>query len=147
MVALIDLLPWVDRLKSECPAFADRVFLTVPSEALDIYRHQSPAAFVYLAEDASDEPRPGRKIVRQKNRNTVTVETVVRRTATQADPFSEADWAVIMQARGELFNALLGWAAPGCLELIAHRSGKVRKESKLLKWADNFTAEILMTSG
>jgi len=145
-ITLIDLTLWVDRIKAQCPAFGGHVFQTIPDDELTIDQHQSPVAFVYLSGDDSDENslKTG-AAVRQKMTSHVTVEIVIRRTATKADPFNGASVSLIRQYRMEIFNALIGWKPTDTIKPVQHVKGNLlKKEPKTLKWPDTFSTENMI---
>jgi hypothetical protein len=147
MINLIDLTLWAQRIKDQCPAFGGRVFKTVPDDELAIDRHQTPVVFVYLPDDASGDNQINKgKAVVQRMASHVMIEVVLRRTATKTDHFDEAAVDSIRQYRLELFNALIGWQPADSVRPVRHVNGALnRKQPKLLKWADTFTTDNIIT--
>jgi hypothetical protein len=143
-ITLIDLSHWVARLKAECPTLSLRVFKTIPDNDLTIDQHESPVAFIYLSGDTSGENNLINR-TRQRMLSSVTVELVVRRTATHTDKFNESAANTIKQCRTEIFNALVGWQAPDIANPVEHSHGElIKKDSKLLKWVDTFNCDIYL---
>lgn len=145
MIELLDLTPIAERLIAKCPCFDGRVFKTLPDDELTIDLYDSPCAFVYLSSDQSDDNRMKNGTVRQMMTNTVAVEVVMRRSST--DRLHEAAVDLIRDYRTEVFNALIAWQPPGSTKPMPHVDGKLqKKEVKLLKWIDLFTAESVIKS-
>jgi hypothetical protein len=147
LIALIDLSDWVAQLKNNTSAFSDRVFKSIPDVDLNIDRLQSPVAFVYLSEDASDDTRLGNNVahIRQKLLATVTVEIHIRRTASATDQSHESAVDLIRTCRTDVFNALVGWKPPDCIRPAQHDKGKLlKKDPRVIKWLDTFTTEIII---
>ena len=136
---IIDLDPIVQRLKNYCPGFEERVFKTIPDDELDIDRHESPVAFVYLQSDvASDNQRVGG--IRQEVQQAVVVEIVVRRSATATDKFNSAASDILRSQREEVGAALIGWQPDGQERPILKSAGQLnKKEAKVLKWLESFS--------
>jgi hypothetical protein len=143
-ITLIDLSHWVTRLKAECPTLSQRVFKTIPDDEFTIDQHESPVAFVYLSGDKSGESNLVNR-THQRMHSVVTVELVVRRTASYTDKFNESAANTIRQVRAEILNALVGWQAPDCTNPVEHSYGEpVRKDPKVLKWIDTFNCDIYL---
>jgi len=141
MISLIDLTPWADRLKAQCPSFTNRVFKTIPDDDLSIDAHESPVAFIYLSSDRSGQNGVVGSI-RQAVDTLITVEIVVRRTATATDKFNEAASDTLRSARIEVLNALVGWKPADCKYPVLHSHGELKqKQPKVLKFAESFSVE------
>jgi hypothetical protein len=147
MINLLDLSLIVAELKNNCPAFAGRVFKTVPDDELMIDAHESPVAFVFLDEDDSnDNQAGGNNCVIQRTASHIAIELVIRRTATKIDKFDDASVDLIRQYRTEVFSALIGKRLGACIKPIRHVNGKLKKkDARLLKWADIFTTDNIIT--
>jgi hypothetical protein len=149
MINLLDLTLIVTELKApnNCPSFGGRIFKTVPDDDLAIDEHESPVAFVYLAEDDSDDNQAtGNHCVIQRTVSWITIELVIRRTVSKTDKFDDASVDMILQYRTEVFTALLGKRPGACIKPIRHVNGKLKqKEARLIKWADVFTTDNIIT--
>lgn len=147
MINLLDLTPFKDALKNDCPSFGQRVFKTVPDDDLIIDAHESPVAFVYLSEDdSSDNQAGGHTSAIQRTSSMVTVEIAIRRTATKTDKFDDLSVDLIRQYRTEVFESLIGKRLCSCIKPIRHVNGKLKKkEARLIKWADVFTTDNIIT--
>jgi hypothetical protein len=136
----LDLGEFKERIQTECAAFGNRVFVSIPVDDLGIEQHESPACFIYPAEDSSEE-NSLQRFVRQRMESAITVEVVVRRTATREDRYGEADLAVLMQARRQAFDALQGWSPLFSETPIQHRIGGNKSDNKVtteIRWTDTY---------
>lgn len=141
-IELIDLSYWVEQIKAGCPAFAGRVFKTIPDDELSIDLLDDPVAFVYLSADQADDNNSSVITVKQNLTSDVTVEIVIRRTATKEDRFNEQSVEKIWQYRTQVFNALLGWKPEDSIKRVLHIKGELnKKDLKTLRWADVFFTE------
>jgi hypothetical protein len=147
MINLLDLTPIKDTLKTDCPAFGQRVFKTVPDDDLTIDEHESPVAFVYLSEDdSSDNQAGGNTSAIQRMGSLITIEIAIRRTPTKTDKFDDLLVDQIRQYRSEVFAALIGKRLGGSIKPIRHVNGELKKkEARLIKWADVFTTDNIIT--
>jgi len=148
MINLLDITPWVDKLNLDCPTFEGRIFATIPDDELTIELHQSPCAFVYIPDDDSEENQLGKgKDVTQRMNSRITVEVILRRSASRADQFNTASVAEIRALRTEVMNSLIAWRPDDCIKSIQHSGGRlVKKETKLLRFADTFTTQSMNKS-
>ncbi len=146
MIALMELGDWVTRLIDECPSFAGRIFKTVPDDELTIDLTDSPAAFVYLSDDSSDENRL--KIgIRQKMTSQVSVEIIIRRAVSLSDRFNDGTVDQIKTLREEVFNALAGFEPSQTVRDVAHVGGTLKsRDARLIKWVDTFATHTLIQS-
>ncbi len=146
MIELIDLNLWVDRLNLLCPSFESRFFQTLPADDLLIDRHQSPVGFIYVVDDQSDDNQLLTE-VRQIMTSSVTIETLVRRTATRDDLFNSIDSDTLRQSRSEIFNALIGWLPNEATCAVIHKNSQlIKKEKNVLRWADTFYTDISIST-
>jgi hypothetical protein len=147
MIQLMDLSDWVDQIADQCPAFGGRVFKTIPDDELTIDLTDSPCVFVYLSGDTSDENRL-RIGIRQKMTSEISVEIIIRRTATFEDRFNNDIVELIKTYREQIFNALSGFEPGNTVKDVSHVSGALKtKEAKLIKWVDTFNTHTLIQSG
>jgi len=146
MIELLDLTPLVTKLIAECPAFDGRVFETIPDDELTIDLHQSPCAFVYLSSDDSEPNQLGKgKNLTQRTTEQITVEIILRRTASRLDQFNNGSVQLIKAYRTEIFNALLAWRPDGAIRSLQHENGRVlSKQKKQIKFADTFSTQSMM---
>ncbi|MGJ0489605.1 phage tail terminator protein [Methylobacter sp.] len=149
MINLLDLSLIVTELKTpnNCPSFGGRFFKTVPDDDLTIDEHESPVGFIYLADDDSDDNQAaGNRSVIQRTESHFMIELAIRRTLTKTDKFDDASVDLIRQYRTEIFTALIGKRLGACIKPIRHVNGKLKKkEARLIKWADIFTTDNIIT--
>ncbi len=145
MIILPDLTLWANQIKTQAPLFENRVFKTIPGDELQIDRQQSPTAFIYFSSDSSSENTLLTEISQQMNVS-VTVEIILRRTATLSDQFNEADGDNIRLYRQELINALLGFFPDDSASPMEHSNGTLIKEKKLIKWVEVFNTDTYLST-
>ena len=139
MISPTDVRPWVARLKAGCPSLGERVFLTVPDPILTIDYYESPVAFVYLEQEDS-HPNLLVNDFRQLVKATVTVELVIRRSASVNDVYCEADAAVLFDCRREILTALCGWLPDYSGSPVAHVTAHLsQKTEQVIKFIDRFS--------
>lgn len=139
MISPTDVRPWVERLKTACPILCDRVFLTVPDPSLTIDYYESPVAFVYLEQEDS-HPNSLVNDFRQLVKATVTVELVIRRSASINDVYCDADAAVLFECRREILTALCGWLPDYSGSPVAHVTAHLsQKTEQVIKFIDRFS--------
>jgi len=146
VIVLPDLSHWVTEIKDNAPLFETRAFKTVPDDDLQIDKQQSPCAFVYLSADKSGENGLLTE-VRQPLSGMITIEIIMRRTATRSDQFNETDSDNLRLYRTEVISALLGKLLNGQSTAIEHVGGQlIKKDKKYIKWADTFTADSYLST-
>lgn len=142
MIDLLDLDPFVDQLKLQCPLFGQRFFATIPGANLEIDQHETPTGFIYIPDDNSEPVRHSRSTyIAQKMNITIAVETVLRRTASRSDLYNSDAVAKIRLYRMEVLTALLGWRPTTArIMVLQHSSGTLQNgEEKVIKFIDTFT--------
>lgn len=134
----LDLGEFKERIQTECAAFGNRVIVSIPVEELCIEQHESPVCFIYPEQDSSSENNIQR-FVRQRMESGITVEIVVRRTASREDRFGEADLVTLMQARREVFDTLVGWSPLFSETPLQHRIGGLKSSTTTeIHWTDTY---------
>lgn len=139
MITPTECNSFVSRLKALCPGLQNRVFATIPDAALTIDQQPSPVVFVYVEQEDSS----ANSVIngfRQTLTATVSVELVLRRTASAADLYSEEDTQQLVALRTEVLTALSGWLPSDDSSPVAHVLGQLsQKTAQVIKYIDKFT--------
>ncbi len=146
MIELIDLVLWEAQLKTQCPAFENRIYKTIPDSEPFIYEYKTPLAFLYTAGDKSgDYGQSNKRTARQKNTANIAVEIIVRRNPSAADRLDMGLGELLRAYRTEVLNALLGWEPGDSKNPVIHVSGELKKRDKgAVHWVDTFSNEKLL---
>jgi hypothetical protein len=145
MITLLDLTPIVDKLKTDCTLLQNRAFETVANNDAAYELFGSPAAFVYLANDAS-EPNAVISSVLQSHAMSIAVKTTVRKTQSLTDRLNTADAATLRTIRQQQLNALLGFKPVGAEKPLEHASGELTETERYLVWIDLYNTHDYLTN-
>lgn len=145
MTTLLNLQPIVDQLKAECPLLENRAYETVASNDAALEFYGAPAAFVYLASDAS-EPNVMLKGIAQPHTNGIAVKLSVRKTQTLSDRLNSTDAATLRSVREQVLTALLGFDVSIIGIPLEHQSGELTETERYLVWTDTFTTQDYLTN-
>ena len=147
MIELLNVTPFVDKLKLDTTSFGQRIFATVPDDDLDISQQVSPCAFVYVSDDSSEQNQmSSRRYISQRLTSHLVVEIVMRRTKSLDDLYDSAAQETLRQYRLEVFNALLGWNPDTPkMTVLQHVAGRLKKQEKTLQYADTFITRSINT--
>lgn len=140
MITLLDLSTIVDRLKAECPLLQNRAFETVASNDAALELYGSPAAFVYLANDAS-EPNVILSGLVQAHSNGIAIKLSQRKTQTLTDHTNASDAQQLRLLRQQVLTALLGFKPTGAEKPLEHVSGELTETDRYLVWTDTVSTQ------
>lgn len=138
MIQLLNLSLIVAHIVANCPAFAGRVYAAVPDEEINVAAQQDPLAFVYVPKySANDAGLSGMTV--QHFMHSVTIESIVRRSASAEDLYNQSAYTDLNAARAELMTALIGWQPSWIFKQpVVAEEGELQKKAKTLNFRDQF---------
>lgn len=145
MINLFNVSSLLTALMPNCPSFNERFYIAIPDDDLTIERHQSPTAFIYENDDEGGLDTLQR-VTRQAIDTVISIDIVIRRTASADDLYGETDVNTLNTAREEVMTALLGYQADGLDKCLTYIGGKLHSKNKTeIKWRLQFKGRYFLT--
>lgn len=142
-IQLINLSLWTAQITAQCDLYRSAIW-TIEDDDRDISSVETPAAFVYEKNNAS-EPNELITATSQQMTVTVAVETVLRTQADKSNKHQQVIAQLQRDCRTELLNALVGWISADCITQIEHVNGEqTKRDDKKMIWTDVFKTEFYL---